>query len=107
MVKIMLLTHQMSLLSAQIHNLQSKLHLLLQRYQLRDYESDSYNEYNKLLKTRNEYLKILFNNSIADQTYLDIITDKLIEKAVLIYQKRKEYIFNWRNFRYRWPLWGL
>ena len=51
-----------------------------------------YNEYNKLLKTRNEYLKILFNNSIADATYLDIITDKLIEKAVLIYQKRKEYI---------------
>ena len=52
----------------------------------------AYNEYNKLLKTRNEYLKILFNNSIADATYLDIITDKLIEKAVLIYQKRKEYI---------------
>ena len=52
----------------------------------------SYNEYNKLLKTRNEYLKILFNNSIADTTYLDIITDKLIEKATIIYQKRKEYI---------------
>ena len=51
-----------------------------------------YNEYNKLLKTRNEYLKILFNNNIADKTYLDIITDKLIEKAVFIYQKRKEYI---------------
>ena len=51
-----------------------------------------YNEYNKLLKTRNEYLKILFNNNIADQNYLDIITDKLIEKAIYIYQKRKEYI---------------
>lgn len=51
-----------------------------------------YNEYNKLLKTRNEYLKILFNNNIADKTYLDIITDKLIEKAIFIYQKRKEYI---------------
>lgn len=51
-----------------------------------------YNEYNKLLKTRNEYLKILFNNNIADVTYLDIITDKLIEKAIFIYQKRKEYI---------------
>ena len=37
-----------------------------------------YNEYNKLLKTRNEYLKVLFNNNIADKTYLDIITDKLI-----------------------------
>ncbi len=53
---------------------------------------NTYNEYNKLLKTRNEYLKILFSNSIADKTYLDIITDKLIEKAIIIYQKRKEYI---------------
>lgn len=53
---------------------------------------NTYNEYNKLLKTRNEYLKILFNNSIADINYLDIITDKLIEKAVIIYQKRKEYL---------------
>ena len=51
-----------------------------------------YNEYNKLLKTRNEYLKILFNNSIADKNYLDVITDKLIEKAIFIYQKRNEYI---------------
>lgn len=53
---------------------------------------NTYNQYNKLLKTRNEYLKILFNNSIADTNYLDIITDKLIEKAIIIYQKRKEYI---------------
>ena len=53
---------------------------------------NTYNEYNKLLKTRNEYLKILFNNSIADKNYLDIITDKLIEKAIIIYKKRKEYI---------------
>ena len=51
-----------------------------------------YNEYNKLLKTRNEYLKILFNNSLGDTNYLDIITDKLIEKAIFIYQKRKEYV---------------
>ena len=51
-----------------------------------------YNEYNKLLKTRNEYLKILFNNSIADTNYLDVITEKLIEKAIFIYQKRKEYL---------------
>ena len=51
-----------------------------------------YNEYNKLLKTRNEYLKVIFNNSIADTNYLDVITDKLIDKAIFIYQKRKEYI---------------
>ena len=53
---------------------------------------NTYNEYNKLLKTRNEYLKILFNSSIADKDYLDILTDKLIEKAIIIYQKRKEYL---------------
>ena len=45
-----------------------------------------------MLKTRNEYLKVLFNNSIADINYLDIITEKLIEKAIFIYQKRKEYL---------------
>lgn len=53
---------------------------------------NTYNEYNKILKTRNEYLKILYSNNIADKTYLDILTDKLIEKAIIIYQKRKEYI---------------
>lgn len=51
-----------------------------------------YNEFNKLLRTRNEYLKVLFNNNIADTNYLDIITEKLIEKSIFIYQKRKEYI---------------
>ena len=50
------------------------------------------NEYNKLLKTRNEYLKILFTNNIADKNYLDILTDKLIEKAIYIYQMRSEYL---------------
>ena len=50
------------------------------------------NEYNKILKTRNEYLKILFSNNFADKTYLDIITDKLIDKAIIIYQSRKRYI---------------
>lgn len=64
----------------------------------------NYNEYNKLLKTRNEYLKVLFQNNIADKTYLDIITDKLIERAIIIYQKRKEYLdfvnININNYYY-------
>lgn len=51
-----------------------------------------YNEYNKILKTRNEYLKILITNAIADRSYLDVITNKLIEKAIVIYQYRKNYI---------------
>ncbi len=52
----------------------------------------TYNEYNKILKTRNEYLKILYTNQIADQKYLDILTQKLVEKAVFIYQLRSMYI---------------
>ncbi len=52
----------------------------------------TYNEYNKILKTRNEYLKILFTNQIADQSYLDVLTEKLVEKAVFIYQMRSKYI---------------
>ncbi len=51
-----------------------------------------YNEYNKILKTRNEYLKIMITSALADRHYLDIITDKLIEKAIVIYQYRKKYI---------------
>lgn len=52
----------------------------------------TYNEYNKILKTRNEYLKTMFSNSLADKSYFDILTDKLISKAVTIYKMRKEYI---------------
>ena len=52
----------------------------------------TYNEYNKILKTRNEYLKILYTNNIADKKYLDVLTDKLIEKAVIIYQERYNYL---------------
>ncbi|MBQ3436157.1 MAG: DNA replication/repair protein RecF [Bacilli bacterium] len=53
---------------------------------------NTYNEYNKILRTRNEYLKLLYTNSIADTKYLDVLTDKLIEKATKIYISRKEYI---------------
>lgn len=51
-----------------------------------------YNEYNKLLKTRNEYLKMLYINNLADERYLDVLTGKLVEKAVLIYQYRNNFI---------------
>ena len=51
-----------------------------------------YNEYNKILKMRNDYLKILQTNGIADFRYLDIITDKLVERAIFIYQSRKKMI---------------
>ena len=37
-------------------------------------------------------MKTLFSNSLADKNYFDILTDKLISKAVTIYKMRKEYI---------------
>lgn len=50
------------------------------------------NEYNKILKTRNEYLKILYTSNLADRRYFDVLTDQLIKKAIVIYQERKKYI---------------
>lgn len=50
------------------------------------------NEYNKLLKLRNDYLKRILINSISDVKYFDILTNKLIEKAVYIYRERNNYI---------------
>lgn len=46
------------------------------------------NEYNKLLKMRNDYLK----NNYIDHNYLNILTDYLIEKAIIIYKLRKKFI---------------
>ena len=53
---------------------------------------NTYNEYNKILKDRNEYLKLLLTSSVADKKYLDVVTEKLIEKAIIIYKERKKYI---------------
>ena len=50
------------------------------------------NDYNKLLKTRNEYLKINIKKNKLNINYLNALTDKIIEKALYIYQKRFEFI---------------
>ena len=50
------------------------------------------NEYNKILKTRNEYLKTLYINHLSDFRYLDILTDKLIDRAVYIYRYRMQFL---------------
>lgn len=46
------------------------------------------NDYNKLLKMRNDYLK----NKQIDNNYLDILTDYLIDKAVIIYKMRYKFV---------------
>ena len=51
-----------------------------------------YNEFNKLLKIRNDYLKMIYKNANSDQRYLDSLTDNLIEREVVIYKERKKFI---------------
>lgn len=50
------------------------------------------NEYNYILKMRNDYLKKMNLNAMIDKRYLDIINDKLIEKAIRIYEYRFKFV---------------
>ena len=52
---------------------------------------DVLNEYNIVLKQRNEYLKII-RKGHNNQVYFDILTDKLIDLAVIIYNYRVDFI---------------
>ena len=51
------------------------------------------NEYNIVLKQRNEYLKVIKNGKI-NQVYFEIITNKLVELAIQIYNYRIRFIDN-------------
>ena len=50
------------------------------------------NEYNKILKNRNEYLKQMSINGMADTRYLEVLDEKLVDRGSLIYQYRKKYL---------------
>ena len=50
------------------------------------------NEYNKVLRTRNEYLKKIHNSKSKDLNYLTILDEYLIDKSISIYKLRKKYI---------------
>ena len=50
------------------------------------------NEYNYILKMRNDYLKKMNLNAMIDKRYLDIINDKLIDKAIKIYDYRFKFV---------------
>ncbi len=52
------------------------------------------NDYNKLLKMRNDYLK----NKQIDNNYLDILTDYLIDKAIIIYKMRYKFVEKLNNY---------
>lgn len=50
------------------------------------------NDYNKLLKIRNEYLKKQGKKEEIDENYFQILTNYLVDKAVSIYRMRKKFI---------------
>jgi len=60
--------------------------------QLQQQYIKNYNEYNKILKMRNDYLKLIYTNGISDIRYLDVLTDNLIDRASYIYKERLEFI---------------
>ena len=50
------------------------------------------NDYEKLIKIRNESLKQMNNHEKVDLNYFNILTDYIINKSVFIYQMRNKYI---------------
>ena len=48
------------------------------------------NEYNKILKIRNEYLRKNYGN--MDKAYFDIITEKLVDRLIIIRNYRQKYV---------------
>jgi len=50
------------------------------------------NNYNKILKQRNFYLRELYINANASREYLNILTKKLIDYGLKVYGARQEFI---------------
>jgi len=50
------------------------------------------NEYNKVLKQRNAFLKLMYVNKLASPDYLWILTDKLIDIGLKLSEFRKKFI---------------
>ena len=57
------------------------------------------NEFNVVLKQRNEYLKYIKSEKIScNFTYLDILNEKFINLSLIIYDYRKNFIYNLNNY---------
>lgn len=56
------------------------------------------NNYNVLIKNKNDYLKKLLVNSTLDTRYLDILDEKIVEEGIKIYNYRKKYIDSINNY---------
>ncbi|MBQ9011842.1 MAG: DNA replication and repair protein RecF, partial [Bacilli bacterium] len=55
------------------------------------------NDYNNLLKIRNDYLIQLSNEKDIDEAYFNVLTDYIVEKSVFIHQMRDKYIHKLNN----------
>lgn len=50
------------------------------------------NDYNKLLKMRNDYIKSMVSVKSIDYNYFNVLTNYLIEKSIIIMRYRKKFI---------------
>lgn len=50
------------------------------------------NDYNKLLKMRNDYLKKINNKENYDKNYLNILNTYFVDKAIILFKMRKKFI---------------
>lgn len=50
------------------------------------------NDYKKLLKMRNDYLKKILKGNNLDKVYLDTLTSILIDKSIIIYKMRRKFL---------------
>lgn len=50
------------------------------------------NDYNTILRQRNEFLKVINLNKKSDIDYLDVLNDKYCDLSILLYDYRKKYI---------------
>ncbi len=51
------------------------------------------NNYNKVLKQRNMYLKTMYYNGNKSANYLDVLTSKLVDLGKVIYESRKDFVY--------------
>lgn len=67
-------------------------YLNMEIMQLNSLYSKVLNDYNSLLKMRNDYLKKLKNDIRIDETYLSILEEHLINRATYIYKIRNKFL---------------
>lgn len=55
-------------------------------------------DYNKLLKSRNEYIKKIKYHEPYNKQYFEVLTDYYIKKSILLYRMRKKYVEKINDF---------